>query len=386
MKKLKLGLIGYGNIGSTHIKSYLAGKMPNCEIIAVCDTSPARLEAAKNDCGERFAYYDNIEDFYTKSSIEAVVICVPHYDHPKLAIRAFERGLHVLVEKPAGVYTSAVRKMNEAAEKSGKVFGIMYNQRANPVYRKVREMVQSGELGEIKRVVWLITTWYRSQSYYNSGGWRATWAGEGGGVLLNQCPHQLDLWQWICGMPTRVRAFMSFGGHRNIEVEDDVTAYAEYPNGATGLFVTSVHETPGTNRLEITADHGKLVVENNEITFWRTRVTEKEFNETYTGGFGEPEHWRCEIPAEGVDTSHPGIFVNFADAVLKGTPLIAPGIEGIRGLSITNAMHLSAWTDSWAEPEHLDEALFEKLLQERIEKSTFVKHVSNKTLNTDGTY
>ncbi len=386
MRKLKFGVIGYGNIGVLHVTNYLAGKMPNVEITAICDHNPARLEVARAAYGERFAYFDNVEDFYKNSGVEAAIVAVPHYDHPKLVIQGFEHGLHMLCEKPAGVYTSAVRKMNEAAEKSGKVFGMMYNQRTNSVYRKVRDLIQSGELGEMKRVIWIITTWYRSQSYYNSGGWRATWSGEGGGVLLNQCPHQLDLWQWMCGMPSRVRAFMSFGGHRNIEVEDDVTAYVEYPNGATGLFVTSVHETPGTNRLEITGNQGKLVVTKDEITFWRTRIGEKEFNASYTGGFGEPEAWQCSIPIEGEETSHSGIFVNFADAVLKGTPLIAPGVEGIRGLSISNAMHLSAWTDSWVDPNNLDEALFEKLLQERIQNSTFVKQVDNKTLDTSGTY
>ena len=223
--------------------------------------------------------------------------------------------LHAITEKPAGVYTAAVREMNEAAKKSEKLFGIMYNQRTNPVYAKVKELLASGEMEQIKRVVWLITNWYRSQSYYNSGGWRATWEGEGGGVLLNQCPHNLDLLQWIAGMPCGVRAFMKYGCHRDIEVENDVTAYLEYPNGATGLSVTSTHETPGTNRLEISGDRGKIVVENNKITFFRTRIGETEFNQTWTGGFGSPEYWQIPIePAEKAPalTEHMGIFAGFA--------------------------------------------------------------------------
>ena len=276
--------------------------------------------------------------------------------------------------------------MNAAADKSDRVFSMMFNQRTNPVYQKVKELIESGELGEMKRVVWIITNWYRSQSYYNSGGWRATWSGEGGGVLLNQCPHQLDLWQWICGMPSRIRAFMRYGVGRDIEVENDVTAYAEYPNGATGLFITSTHETPGTNRLEISGDKGKIVVENDTITFWRNRVSEKEFNETYTGGFGNPECWKIEIPVHGPNPQHVGILNNFCSAVLHGTPLLAPGQEGIRGLSISNAMHLSFWTDQWVDPSNLDEDLYYELLQEKIRTSSFVKTTSETTLNTEGSY
>ena len=190
--------------------------------------------------------------------------------------------------------------MNEAAEKSGKVFSMMFNQRTNPLYQKVRELILSGELGEIKRTNWIITNWYRSQSYYDSGGWRATWAGEGGGVMINQSPHQLDLWQWTTGlMPRRVRAFSGFGKYHDIEVEDDVTAYVEYENGATGLFVTSTGEAPGTNRFEVAGDRGKIVVEDGKLTFWRLRQSEREFNREYQGGFGEPECWKIDIPVYG---------------------------------------------------------------------------------------
>ena len=281
--------------------------------------------------------------------------------------------------------------MNDVATKSGKVFGLMFNQRTNPVYQKVKKMVEDGELGEIKRVVWEITDWYRSQSYYDSGSWRATWSGEGGGVLLNQCPHQLDLWQWICGMPVSVRAFLDYGKGRNIEVENDVTAIAKYANGATGLFITSTHETPGTNRFEISADRGKLVIENNVITFWRNCVGEQEFNATWKRGFGNPEVWKIEVPVGAYgrpapNPQHKGIFENFAEAVLTGKPLLAPGQEGIRGVSLANAMHLSAWTDSWVDPSNIDEELFCKLLQEKIDNSTITKESVDATFDTSNTY
>ena len=219
MDKVRIGIIGIGNMGSAHAKYISAGEIPNAELTAVCDTNPKRLEWAKKNLGEGVLLFEKAEALFESGSVDGVIIATPHYYHPPLAIEAFKSGLHVLIEKPAGVYTKQVREMNEAAEKSGKVFGIMYNQRTSPLYQKLRDLVKSGEVGEIKRINWIITDWYRSQSYYDSGGWRATWAGEGGGGLINQCPHNLDLWQWICGMPVRIRAFCSYGKYHDIEAD-----------------------------------------------------------------------------------------------------------------------------------------------------------------------
>lgn len=376
MEKVRYGIIGIGNMGVSHAQN-LCGEIRGAELTAVCDTNPERLKWAKEHLPASVQLYDTPEAFWASQAMDAVLIAVPHYDHPGMAIQAFENGYHVLVEKPAGVYTKAVREMNDAAAKSGKQFGIMYNQRTNPLYIKLRDLIQSGELGEVRRTNWIITNWYRSQSYYDSGGWRATWAGEGGGVLLNQDPHQLDLWQWTTGMmPKRVRAFCHFGKYRNIEVEDDVTAYVEYENGATGVFVTTVGESPGTNRFEISGDNGKIVIENDKLTFWRLRVPEPEFNRNYKGGFGQPECWVCDIPvAGGGGPQHKGILQNFTNALLHGEKLLAPGEEGILGLTISNAMHLSAWTDDWVDLP-LDEDLFYEKLQEKIANSTFRKDPS----------
>ena len=261
---------------------------------------------------------------------------------------------------------------------------MMFNQRPNPLYQKVKDLIDSGELGELRRSNWIITNWYRSQSYYNSGGWRATWKGEGGGVLLNQDPHQLDLWQWLVGMPVRMRAFCQFGKHRDIEVENDVTAYAEYANGATGVFITTTAEAPGTNRLEITGDRGKVVVEEGRLRFWRLRESEPEFNARWQNGFGEPECWEVIIPTPPESSEHHVVTANFCDAVLHGKPLIAPGTDGIRGLTLSNAMHLSTWTDDWVNLP-FDEALFKKLLDERIATSV-EKQVESKTLDASGTW
>jgi len=385
VEKVRIGIIGIGSMGTSHAIQIAEGKVPNGELTAVFDINEARLEWAAQTFGDKVKRFNNVEEFFQSKAFDAVLIATTHYEHPGLAIQSLNHGYHTLIEKPAGVYTKAVREMNEVAEKSDKVFAIMYNQRTNPVYQKLKDLIDSGELGEIKRSVWIITNWYRSQSYYDAGGWRATWAGEGGGVLLNQDPHQLDLWQWICGMPTRVRAFMAFGKYHNIEVEDDVTAYVEYANGATGLFVTSTGEAPGTNRFEISGDRGKIVVEDDKLTFWRLRVSEREFNREYKGGFGSPECWKCEIPTPGDNEQHLGIMKNWVNAILNGTKLIAPGVEGIHGLTISNAMHLSAWTDSWVELPLDDELYYEKL-QEKIANSTFKKPETSVTLNVKGTH
>ncbi len=385
MEKVRFGIIGIGNMGSAHAVNLLKGEVPGAVLSAVCDINPSRLEWAKDNLGKSVMLYDNADAMFDAGGIDAVIIATPHYDHPGLAIKAFEHKLHVMSEKPAGVYTKQVREMNEAAKASGTVFGIMYNQRTNPLYQKLKDLIDSGELGEIRRTNWIITNWYRSQSYYNSSSWRATWAGEGGGVLLNQDPHQLDLWQWICGMPKRVRAFCGFGKYHDIEVEDDVTAYVEYENGATGIFVTSTSDTPGTNRFEVSGDRGKIVIEDEKLTFWRNRISEPEFNATYKGGFGCPEVWKCEIPVTGPNLQHIGILRNFVDAITKGTKLLAPGEEGIRGLTISNAMHLSAWTDSWVDLP-IDEELFLSKLQEKIQGSTYKKTTVAKNLDVRGTH
>lgn len=385
MDKVRIGIIGMGNMGSGHATYLSNGEVPNAELTAVCDINPERLKWSRENLGENVQLFDNADALFASKSVDAIMIAVPHYDHPPLAIKGFQNGLHVLIEKPAGVYTKQVREMNEAAQKSDKVFSIMFNQRTSPLYQKLKDLISSGELGAIKRTNWIITDWYRPQSYYDSGGWRATWAGEGGGVLLNQDPHQLDLWQWTCGMPKRVRAFCAFGKYHDIEVEDDVTAYVEYENGATGVFVTSTGDAPGTNRFEVSGDRGKIVIEDGKLTFWRLRVSERQFNKEYRGGFGQPECWKCEIPIRGTGEGHKGITKNWVQAILKGTPLLAPGEEGINGLQISNAMHLSSWTDSWVDIP-VDEELFLEKLNERIKTSTFKKENKNKVLDVDGTF
>lgn len=372
MDKVRLGIIGVGVQGSYHIRYLTKGEVPQVKLTAVCDIDPEKLNAARQLAGGSAAAFSTPQELFASGLVDGVLISTPHYLHPALAIEALKHGLHVMVEKPSGVYTKQVKELNSAAAASNKVFGLMLNLRTRPVYNKLKELMENGELGALKRTNWIITDWYRPQRYYDNGDWRATWAGEGGGVLLNQNPHNLDLWQWICGMPKKVFAFCYNGKFHKIEVEDDVTAFVEYENGATGVYVTSTGDTPGTNRLEIVGDRGKAIVENDRLAFWRLTVPESEFTRTWNQSFGEPEHWKCEIPVKGTATMHQGILGNWADAILNGIPLTAPGEEGIRSLELSNAIHLSSWTKSWVELP-IDEDRFYEELQKRIATSKYTR-------------
>lgn len=385
MDKVRMGIIGIGNMGSGHAQSIQAGKCPEIVVTAVADINPERLKWAEETLDFSVAKFETAEEMLDSGLIDAAIIAVPHYEHPKYAIECFKRGIHVMSEKPAGVYTRQVREMNEAAKAAHVKFGMMFNQRTDHVYRKMRELVQSGKYGRIKRTSWIITNWYRSQAYYDSGAWRATWSGEGGGVLLNQCPHNLDLWQWICGMPKKVSAHMYFGKWHDIEVEDDVTAFVEYENGATGTFVTTTGDAPGTNRFEITMEKGKLVSEDGKLKLYELEMTEPEFSKINTMPFGTPKVTEIEVETDQMSEMHPGVLNAFAAAILRDEPMIAGGEEGINGLMISNAMHLSAWLGKEVTLP-VDEDLFYEELMKRVKTSRRKADVKAVFGSTEGTY
>jgi predicted dehydrogenase len=365
MPKIRIGIIGYGTIGSAHADLIARGEVSGAELTAVCTRNPVKLKEILEKYDKQVKTFDNKVAFFSSGAIDAVIIATPHAEHPSLAIGAFEAGLHVLTEKPAGVHIRQAREMNEAAAASAKVFSIMYNQRTNPCYRKLKEMIETGKLGGLKRINWIATAWYRPQYYYDSEKWRGTWAGEGGGVLLNQALHQIDLMQWLIGMPKRLRAFCKFGGFHQIEVEDEATLFLEYENGATGVFVASTSDAPGTNRLEITGDMGKIVIEDDQMTFWALSVSESRFNKEYQGMFGMPDIQRLNIDINEQYLGHKGIIQNWVEAILYGKPLSAPGQEGLNALQIVNAAYLSSWTDDWI-PIPVDEELYLEMLQKKI--------------------
>jgi predicted dehydrogenase len=344
---VRLGIVGIGNMGNGHAQNILQGKIPRMELAAVCDTDPEKLKRCPKTPG--FATH---QEMLKSGLIDAVMVATPHYDHTTIGIDAIAAGVHTLIEKPLSVHKADCQKLIAAYEKRTRkdlVFAEMFNQRTDPRYRKLRELLKSGELGEIRRVNWIITDWYRTETYYASGGWRATWAGEGGGVLMNQCPHQLDLMQWLFGLPKKVRAHCQFGKWHDIEVEDACTAYLEYANGATGVFITTTGEAPGTNRLEVACDRGRVVVEGDGLQWTRTTEKVSDHLRTCKQAFNRPDQWEVKVPTNGWGGQHNEVLQNFADAILDGKELIGPAPEGIGGVELGNAMLMSTLWDRTVE-------------------------------------
>ena len=345
MEQVRFGIIGVGNQGSYYAKSLFdGGRVKDAVLTAICDVNPAKIESIKAKLENTTpAYFENYIDMLDSGLCDAILIEVPHYLHPEMAMECFKRNIHVISEKPAGVYTKQVREMNEASKNTSALFGMMFNQRTNCLYRKMREMIAAGEIGELQRVTWIITDWFRTKCYYDSGSWRATWDGEGGGVLINQSPHQLDLIQWIVGeLPVAVNGFCQYGKWHDVEVEDEVTAYLRYKNGATGVFITTTGELPGTNRLEISGTGGKLLCEGGKL--WMQKNPEdmtviRDTCEKMSAKSGE----LVEVETDGENPQQLGIINNFAAAILGKEPLFVNGCDGIAGVELMNAIELSGW-------------------------------------------
>lgn len=370
-ESVRFGIIGLGNMGSAHARMLLEGKIPGATLGAVCDVDAKRLTP--------FAQTPSFTDsraMFASKAVDAALVATPHYSHTTLGIAALQTGLHVLVEKPISVHKADAQRLIAAHRNKKQVFAAMFNQRTDPYYQKVRELVHGGELGAIRRINWIITDWFRPESYYASGGWRATWAGEGGGVLLNQCPHNIDLFQWIFGMPSKVRGFCQLGRYHKIEVEDDVSAYFEYPDGKTAVFITSTGEAPGTNRLEITGEQGRLVLENNRLDYTRNEVRTSDFSKTTTGLFSRPDVWTINIPLPAHrGEQHLGILKNFTNAISCGEKLLSPAAEGIHSVELANSILLSSLQNKTVELP-MSAPVYEKALKKLIAGSTFKKKTS----------
>jgi predicted dehydrogenase len=370
MTSVRLGLIGLGNIGQHHAAYLSASKINRAELVAVSDAVPDKLEKYKP-----LKTFDTGEELIASGLVDAVIIATPHYQHTSLGIAALKQGLHVMVEKPISAHKADAERLIAAHRaRPGLVFAGMFQLRAEPRYLKLRHLIQSGELGQVIRMSWIMTDWFRTEAYYASGGWRATWKGEGGGVLLNQCLHNLDVLQWLLGMPRRVRGFCQLGRFHNIEVEDNVTAYLEFADGASGTFVSSTGEAPGTNRFEIAGTRGKVVLENNRILFTRNEADSSEFSKSARLGFEKPDVWNVEIPFENAANGHAILMQNFVNAILEQEPLVAPGAEGIHSVELANVILYSSLMGRELDLP-LDSAAYERRLNELIANSTIQKKV-----------
>jgi predicted dehydrogenase len=370
MKTVRLGIIGLGNIGQHHFGYLTAGKVSRAELVAVSDAVPSKLDRYLP-----LKTFTDGEKLIRSGLVDAVIIATPHYQHTTLGIAALKQGLHVMVEKPISAHKADAERLIATHKQHPKqVFAGMFQLRAEPRYLKIQKLIQTGELGEIVRMSWIMTDWFRTEAYYASGGWRATWKGEGGGVLLNQCLHNLDAMQWLLGMPARVRGFCQLGRFHQIEVEDNVSAYLEYRNGATGTFVSSTGEAPGTNRFEIVGTRGKVVLERDRISFTRNEADMIQFSRTAKLGFAKPEVWNVEIPFENAPNAHATLMQNFVNAILDGEPLIAPGEEGIHSVELANVILYSSLIGQPVELP-MDSAAYEQQLNQLIAGSKIEKKV-----------
>ena len=374
MDTVRFGVIGCGSMAGHHM-GYI-DSIDRAKLTAICDNDEKALKAASEKHPDAKTFADGFE-VIKSGEVDAILICTPHYSHPPLSMAAFEAGVHVLTEKPVAVTAKAAQEVNEAHAKYPNVkYGAMFQQRTAPHWQCVKRIIDSGSLGKLIRTNWTITTWFRTQTYYNSGGWRATWKGEGGGVLINQCPHNLDLFQWFVGMPSKVTAKVGLGKYHNIEVEDEVMALLEYDNGAIGHFVTSTAEAPGVNRLEIVGENGTLIFDDGKIILKQLPVNSIEYLKTSPERFKAPSPDVHEIKAGGSGGEHKLITENFVKSILDGDALIATGEEGIHGLELGNAMLMSGITNQTVNVP-TDREAFDKLLIELGEKSTFKKETVN---------
>ncbi len=389
MDKIRYGIIGLGNQGTNYaIKIFDQGKANDAVVSAMCDINPAKIEIMKKKTiNKDVVYFSDYKEMLDSGLCDAVLVETPHYFHPEMVIECLKRGINVICDKPAGVYTKQVKEMNEAAKASGAKFAMMFNQRTNCLYRKMREMVRSGDIGEIQRVTWIITNWFRTQAYYDGGSWRATWEGEGGGVLINQCPHQLDLVQWVVGkLPKYVNGFCHYGKWHDIEVDDDVTAYFEYDNGATGMFITTTGEAPGTNRFEISGSRGKLICENDKLYFYKSPADSIETIKNSTEGFAKLKPEIIEVETDGNNPQHAGIINNFTATLLGKEDLFVDGTEGIAGVELMNAIEFSGWNGGIRVELPVDEDAYLAELNKKRATSRLKKVDESKVADTTGTF
>ena len=382
MDFVKFGIIGIGNMGSAHVKHI--GELSNTKLTAVCDINPKAFDRIAPETREKIKCFTDSDTFFKEADIDAVLIAVPHYDHPDLAIKAMNAGKHIIVEKPIAVHKAeAERLIAEGAKHPELKQSLMFCQRTIGAHIKLKQLIESGEFGKIRRVNWVITSWFRSQAYYDSGDWRASWRGEGGGVLLNQCPHQLDLWQWLFGMPKIVQAHAKLGKYHDIEVEDEVNAYMEYEDGMVGNFIASTGEMPGENRLVITAEKGKVIYEGGKLTFIRNEIETSEYCRTTKNSFGTADRWTCDIPVSSDGShQHRNVIENVANAILHGDPLLAPMEEGIRGLELGNAMLLSGLKNKVVTLP-MDSAEYAEMLLDLIANSRYKKNAVSGAVTSD---
>jgi len=331
---IRFGVIGLGVMGQEHARVIRANPLLNLAAATDAQAATGRKVAADLGC----KWFDSAEEMIRSDAVDAVVIATPHWLHADLAVSALQAGLHVLCEKPLSVTVEQSDRVLAAAAESRGMFVVVHQKRFEPAYLFAKQMLDSGELGSLYRCSMIESAW-RSESYYRSSPWRGTWRGEGGGVLLNQAPHILDRYAWLCGMPETINARCDTTLH-NIEVEDTASAILYHANGAHGYIHISTIEAPAISRMVLCCDRGRITVENGkvQVTKLRDSIRERTANDTQSMGALESETRTINLPTDG-DVL--GVFYDDFVAAAHGTgQLTCPGDEGRNAVELANAMLL----------------------------------------------
>ncbi|MCX2982064.1 Gfo/Idh/MocA family oxidoreductase [Halieaceae bacterium IMCC14734] len=363
MTAVRVGVVGLGNIGQQHIGRIQSGAVRGATLTAVAARNPP---ADLNASGA--TVFNDYRELVDSGLCDAIIVATPTMSHAEIGRYVLERGLHLMLEKPMGLSLAEAESVLAAATKE-QVFGVMLNQRIDPVYAHMKSMLSAGLLGPLQRTQWTMTNWFRPEVYFQVSDWRATWRGEGGGLLMNQCIHNLDILQWLCGMPLVVNGFCSFGKYHDIEVEDEATAHFEYANGASGVFVGSTGEAPGVNRLDIVGDLGMLCYDGEVLTHTRNEPGTAQYNRETRDMFGQPQQETTVITVPTATDQHAAMLQNFVDAISSGADLIAPAVQGLDSLALANAILLSAWQGQCVKLP-LDSAAYQQALEVRLANSS----------------
>jgi len=332
---VRIGLVGLGSFGRQH--AHWMQALPELELVATCDHAVGPLSAAPEP-----QHFTSYRELHRSGLVEAVLIASPHHTHAAIAADALASGLHVLLEKPIARHIAEAHELLARPPAAGQQFAVMLNQRMNPAHQQLKQLIEEQRLGRLQRINWICTPWFRTQAYYRSADWRGTWAGEGGGLLMTLCLHQLDILQWLCGLPTSLHAFGAFGKHHDIEVEDEVTAYMQFAGGASGVFVGSSGECPGTNRFELVGTGGRALLNDGTLSLVENEVPSDEFIRASAEGWAHPNTRIVNLPVGSMtEGGHSQILRNFARAVRGRETLLTPANAGLGSLELAGAMLLS---------------------------------------------
>ena len=344
------------SIFPSHRRAQLA---EGINVVAACDNraEPGKQRAAEIGC----AFYEDYRAMLAETKPDVAIIVTPHPLHPSIAIDCLRAGCHVLVEKPMAIDVASADRMVAEADTCGRTLAINFQHRLRPAVEKARQLVVEGAIGALVRTL-SIEPWFRTAYYYRTADWRAKWTSEGGGVLLNQAPHTLDILCHLAGLPRKVWGWTRTRYH-SIQVEDTAQAMFEYPNGAPGYLTVSTVEVGVAPHLQIIGEKGAIELVGNQLTIYRSTPSSREYMLTSAEMFGKPETSSETLEIPDTSGAHLAVYRDFKAALRDGRQPRCNGREGIMSLELANAITLSSYADR-AVTLPLDRAAYSELLSD----------------------